>query len=157
MKTIIRSTRFRIGKHTEDTLNSCSYWSREFQPRYSASLRFVFGLFDMLQRHSVARVIAAKVKTEHVVVTNIKVRCTAGQLKSSVTHLYNMVQFYETTSIFFTFAPDEINGCLNLRMALPLKDNFFSLLSMEVFVKQYGIMTIIFKTFPSIKPNCVRF
>jgi hypothetical protein len=36
-----------------------------------------------------------------------------------------MVQFYETPSIFFTFAPDDINGCLNLRMALPLKDNFF--------------------------------
>lgn len=56
-------------------------------------------------------------------ITNSQVPYTAAQRKSSVAHLYNMTGFYGTPSIFFTFAPNDINGCLNLRMALPLKDN----------------------------------
>lgn len=60
---------------------------------------------------------------KHVAITNSQVPFTAAQRKSSVARLYNMTRFYGTPSIFFTFAPYDVNGCLNLRMALPLKDN----------------------------------
>ena len=66
----------------------------------------------------------AKSINKHVTMANSNVPYTADQRKSSVSHLYNMARFYGTPSIFFTFAPDDINGCLNLRMALPLSDNF---------------------------------
>ena len=36
----------------------------QFHGEFAACLRFVFLLFDQLQRHSAARVIAAKVKTD---------------------------------------------------------------------------------------------
>jgi hypothetical protein len=136
----------------------------QFHGKFAACFRLIFLLFDQLQRHSAARVIAAKVKTDpesltkfqemvtdrtflkrlqsakenpnsdeakllarsinkHVTMANSNVPYTAAQRKSSVSHLYNMARFYGTPSIFFTFAPDDINGCLNLRMALPLSDN----------------------------------
>jgi hypothetical protein len=65
---------------------------------------------------------------KHVAVNNCKVPYTLTQRKSSVTHLYNIARFYGIPSIFFTFAPDDINGCLNLRMALPRVSHIWAFL-----------------------------
>jgi hypothetical protein len=59
-----------------------------------------------------------------ITMCNSEVPYTTAQRKASVSRLYNMTRFYGTPSVFFTFAPDDTNGTLILRMALPLADNF---------------------------------
>ena len=59
----------------------------------------------------------------HVSVMNVIVPYTTSQRKAAMSHLYAMVYHFGIPSVFFTFAPDDIHGVLNLRLSLPQKNN----------------------------------
>nr|CAH0101600.1 unnamed protein product [Daphnia galeata] len=131
---------------------------------FSSCFRFIFLLFDQLQRHAASRIVASRVKsdpksfaafaswiadpnflselklavanplanssvkllkkiTPHVDSCTAKIPYSTDQRKASMINLYSMVYYYGMPSIFFTFAPDDINGLLNLRMSMSQKDN----------------------------------
>ena len=60
----------------------------------------------------------------HISVTGAKAPYTAAQRKAAMSHLYAMVYHFGVPSVFFTFAPDDVHGVLNLRMTLPQNNNF---------------------------------
>lgn len=59
--------------------------------------------------------------TPHVDTCTAKIPYSSGERKASMINLYSMVYFYGMPSVFFTFAPDDINGVLNLRLSIPQK------------------------------------
>lgn len=58
----------------------------------------------------------------HLSLFNSRVPYTVAERTASVGHLFNLVRFYGTPNIFFTFFPDDTNIIFDLRMALPFTD-----------------------------------
>ena len=59
----------------------------------------------------------------HVDTCTAKIPYSTGQRKASMINLYAMIYYYGMPSIFFTFAPDDVHGLLNLRLSIPQKNN----------------------------------
>jgi len=54
----------------------------------------------------------------HISVASAKVSYSTAQRRAAMAHLYAMVYHYGVPSVFFTFAPDDVHGILNMRMAI---------------------------------------
>jgi len=60
----------------------------------------------------------------HISVTSAQVPYTTAQRKAAMAHLYAMVYHFGVPSVFFTFAPDDVHGILNMRLAFPQANNW---------------------------------
>ena len=60
----------------------------------------------------------------HISLVNKKVPYTAASRKTGIQHLFSMVRLYGPPSIFQTFSLDDVHGLLNLRLTLPMTDNW---------------------------------
>ena len=61
--------------------------------------------------------------TPHIKSCTTRIPFTSAHRGASISNLIAMRYMYGMPSIFFTYAPDDINGILNLRMAFPQNGN----------------------------------
>jgi len=60
----------------------------------------------------------------NITVASAKVPYSTAHRKAAMGHLYAMVYHFGVPSIFFTFAPDDVHGILNMCLALPQANNW---------------------------------
>jgi hypothetical protein len=60
---------------------------------------------------------------------------------------------FKLPSIFFTYATDDVNGTLNLRLSLPKKITLIFLLMEPDYQKQFKVILKLFRKFPSLHNN----
>ena len=59
----------------------------------------------------------------HIKSCTSRIPFTASQRAASLSNLIGMRYMFGLPSVFFTYAPDDVNGTLNIRLSLPQKDN----------------------------------
>ncbi|KZR96895.1 Uncharacterized protein APZ42_008517, partial [Daphnia magna] len=59
----------------------------------------------------------------HIKSCTSRIPFTSSQRAVSLSNLIGMRYMFGLPSIFFTYAPDDVNGTLNIRLSLPQKDN----------------------------------
>lgn len=85
----------------------------------------------------------------------VSVPYTVASRKASIKKLYALAQYFNMPSVFITFSPDDTNGVLNLRLAIPSTDNIVFPANGEGFMEAIRGRNPIFRNI-NINPSALK-
>ncbi len=99
----------------------------QFNCRFAKCHRLIFLLFDQLQRHTVARIVSTRVKSDPVSMEklgNIALSCSKVPFskqarKAGIAKLEALTAYHGMQGLFLTISPDDAHDPNRIRMSLP--------------------------------------